>query len=59
MKKLGIIMTALFAVIAFNTATFAADTSVTLTSPTIIKEGCERAGAVNFTFPAGTVFSLD
>jgi hypothetical protein len=56
MKKLGIIIAALFAVVAFSTASFA-DVQVTLTSPTIIKDGCERAGAVEFSFPAGTTFT--
>ncbi len=57
MKKLGIMITALFAVVAFNTASFAADVSVTLTSPVIIQDGCEKAGAVTFAFPAGTTFT--
>lgn len=56
MKKLGIMITALFAVMTFCATSFAA-VQVTLTSPTIVMEGCERAGAVQFTFPIGTVFT--
>ena len=58
MKKLFIIMMTVAVIIGFGTSVYATDTcQVTLTSPAIVKTGCEKVGAITFSFDAGTVLS--
>ena len=58
MKKLFVVFTAVAMVMAFAMTASAASVGVTLTSPTITEANadvCEKAGAVTFEFPGGTV----
>jgi hypothetical protein len=58
MKKLIVLLTAVLAVLAFSASSFAAQQAqVTLTSPTIYKVGCEKAGSVTFAFDGGSVIT--
>ncbi|MFH0731111.1 MAG: hypothetical protein V2B19_32805 [Pseudomonadota bacterium] len=58
MKKMLVVMMALAMVFAVTATTFAKDTvQVTLTSPAIVKKGCEKAGAVTFSFDAGSIIT--
>lgn len=55
MKKLSVLFVALIAVMAFSSSAFAAnEVQMTLTSPTITKQGCEKAGSVAFAFDQET-----
>lgn len=59
MKKITVAIVALFAIVAFTSASYAANAvQVTLTSPTITKLGCEKAGAVTFGFEAGSTINV-
>jgi hypothetical protein len=59
MKKKLIISLILAVSMVFAANAFAANTSqVTLTSPTIVKTGCEKAGSVTFSFDAGTIITV-
>ena len=58
MKKLLVVMTALAMVFGIAAAAHAAGAvQMTLTSPTIVKKGCEKAGSVTFAFDANTVIT--
>jgi hypothetical protein len=57
MKKLLVILTALAVVFGVTAAAHAAGVQNTLTSPTIVKTGCERAGSVTFSFAEGNVIN--
>jgi len=58
MKKLFTIMTAIAMVVAFGVTAYAANTvQVTLTSPAIIKQGCEKVGAVTYAIDSNTVLN--
>jgi len=55
MKKLFSIMMVVAVVLTFGIAAYAANTcQVTLTSPAIVKSGCEKVGSVTFSLDAGT-----
>jgi len=58
MKKNLLITLAVAITMVFAAGAMAANTiQVTLTSPTIVKTGCEKAGAVTFSFDEGSVLS--
>jgi len=55
MKKILVVMMAFALALTMSMTAAAKDTvQVTLTSPAIVKVGCERAGAVTFSFDANT-----
>ena len=59
MKKLSIIMIALMAVVMFTAPSFAKNTvQMTLTSPTIYKEGCEKIGSTTYSFQEASVINV-
>lgn len=56
MKKILVVMMAFALVLTMSMTAAAKDTvQVTLTSPAIVKVGCEKAGAVTFSFDANSV----
>jgi len=58
MKKMLVVMMAFAMVFAVTATTFARDTvQATLTSPAIVKKGCEKAGSVTFSFDANSVLT--
>lgn len=58
MKKMLVVMMAFAMVFAVTATTFAKDTvQATLTSPAIVKKGCEKAGSVTFAFDANSVLT--
>jgi len=59
MKKMLVVMMAVAMVFAMSAVSFATNTiQVTLTSPAIHKVGCERAGAVTYSFDANSVITV-
>ncbi len=58
MKKLCIIMMAVMAVVMFTAPSFAKNqVQMTLTSPTIYKEGCEKIGSTTYSFQENSVIN--
>ncbi len=58
MKKLLVIMTALAMTFTFAAGAYAVNqVQVTLTSPTIVKKGCEKAGSVTFAFDGSSTIT--
>jgi len=58
MKKMFVVMMAIAMVFALSAPTFARNTvQATLTSPAIVKVGCEKAGAITYSFDAGSVIT--
>lgn len=58
MKKIFVLMMAVALTIGLSFSVQAANQcQVTLTSPTIVKTGCEKVGSVTFSFDAGTVLT--
>lgn len=59
MKKVFVFFVALAVTMSFAWSANAANTvQVTLTSPTIVKTGCEKVGSVTFAFDAGSVLTV-
>lgn len=58
MKKLFMIMMAVALIMGFGTSAYAGyQTQVTLTSPAIVKSGCEKVGAVTYSLAAGSILT--